>query len=131
VTENNSEKHSNRDIDNHSETEQIKESSLKERLAHKKWQALKTITKARSALSNKHSEFLRSDEFVKMSNQAFDDCDMNGDGNIEMSELYAGVLLLYHNINRIPWGGRKPPPSKDQVIQIMTKYDLGKCLTRN
>ncbi|GBG29271.1 Calcium-binding protein SPEC 1A [Hondaea fermentalgiana] len=75
-------------------------------------------------LARLRNDFLTSQTFLEMVDQAFEECDIDGNGAIDTGELYAGVLLLYHNLNRIPWGGRKPPPKRAHVLNVMKKYDF-------
>lgn len=60
--------------------------------------------------------------FEKSIQRAFEEVDIDNSGTIDKTELYAGMLLLYHNINMIPWGGRKPPPKKKFVLQVFDEY---------
>lgn len=63
-----------------------------------------------------------SQSFERSVKRAFDEVDLDDSGNIDRSELYAGILLLYHNINMIPWGGTKPPPKRQFVMSIFDEY---------
>ncbi len=83
--------------------------------------SVQRLARKRAELSTK---FMESDLFLDMANEAFDECDMDNNGAISASEMYVGVLVLYDQINRIPWGGRKPPPKREHVLKVMAKYDF-------
>jgi len=115
--------------------ETFKEEAVKPSIALSRWGKAVLDSKQMKRLAEKRrqgeaqlkrirNQFVTSDEFVEMVDRAFEECDIDGNGSIEKAELYAGILLLYHNLNRIPWGGRKPPPSKEHVFNIMEKYDF-------
>lgn len=78
----------------------------------------------KAELARMRNRFLESSQFIEMVDKAFEECDIDENGTIDRAELFAGVLLLYHQLNRIPWGGRKPPPRRKDVMNIMAKYDF-------
>jgi hypothetical protein len=79
------------------------------------------LARKRAELSSK---FMESELFLDLASEAFDECDLDGTGTISAAELYVGILVLYDQINRIPWGGRKPPPKREHVFKVLGKYDF-------
>lgn len=67
-------------------------------------------------------KFVNQEGFRIMCEKAFDEVDFNGNGRIDLTEFYAGVLLLYDKVNSIPWGGRKKPPKRKAIEQIFKVY---------
>lgn len=67
-------------------------------------------------------KFVNQEAFHHMCAQAFEEVDLDSSGGIDLAEFYAGVLLLYDRLNRIPWGGRKKPPPRQKVEELFVTY---------
>mmetsp|Transcript_3718 Transcript_3718/g.4644 ORF Transcript_3718/g.4644 Transcript_3718/m.4644 type:complete len:213 (-) Transcript_3718:918-1556(-) len=71
------------------------------------------------------SDFLtRSIWFESQVERAFKRCDVDNTGSIDKTELWAGILLLYHILNKIPFGGHVAPPSQKYVFKIFHIFDV-------
>eukprot|EP00294_Goniomonas_avonlea_P004034 CAMPEP_0114549744 /NCGR_PEP_ID=MMETSP0114-20121206/5688_1 /TAXON_ID=31324 /ORGANISM="Goniomonas sp, Strain m" /LENGTH=267 /DNA_ID=CAMNT_0001734441 /DNA_START=202 /DNA_END=1005 /DNA_ORIENTATION=- len=60
------------------------------------------------------------DEIVEY---VFDQCDVDNSGSISHAELYVGVLLVYNEINR-RFPGYHDPPTSEEVMEALMKYDM-------
>mmetsp|Transcript_7447 Transcript_7447/g.9772 ORF Transcript_7447/g.9772 Transcript_7447/m.9772 type:complete len:516 (+) Transcript_7447:47-1594(+) len=69
-------------------------------------------------------DFVQSDTFLKYTNNVFDECDVDGNGYLHGGEFYAAVLLLYHQLNKIPFSGRKTPPAREFIMRMFDEYSL-------
>eukprot|EP00924_Labyrinthula_sp_SR-Ha-C_P000551 maker-scaffold_27-snap-gene-2.55-mRNA-1 protein AED:0.01 eAED:0.01 QI:75/1/1/1/1/1/3/618/250 len=78
----------------------------------------KTKTFLEELLDSFRSEQIFTRSFKRMVRQVFDEVDIDGNGYVDKAELYAAILLLYHRINSIPWGGRKPPPRRVFIMRL-------------
>ena len=58
------------------------------------------------------SRFTSSKRFIKVVDDTFTKVDMDMSGEIEPAELLIAILLLNHELNKIPFLGRQEPPSK-------------------
>lgn len=58
-----------------------------------------------------------------MARRAFDMCDLDKSGKVDKTELWAGILLLYHKLNRYCLGSRYVPPRKKLVFKMFDFYD--------
>ena len=47
------------------------------------------------------NKFVNQEGFRKMCEKAFEEVDFNGNGRIDLTEFYAGVLLLYDKVNSV------------------------------
>eukprot|EP00510_Aplanochytrium_minuta_P001556 CAMPEP_0184019682 /NCGR_PEP_ID=MMETSP0954-20121128/8896_1 /TAXON_ID=627963 /ORGANISM="Aplanochytrium sp, Strain PBS07" /LENGTH=178 /DNA_ID=CAMNT_0026301393 /DNA_START=303 /DNA_END=836 /DNA_ORIENTATION=- len=72
-----------------------------------------------------NSDFLtRSDWFKNQVERAFMRCDVDANGQIDETEFWAGILVLYHILNKIPFGGHISPPSQKHVFKIFHFFDV-------
>lgn len=58
--------------------------------------------------------------------QAFDQCDVDGSGRIDIKELHIGLLILYDKINQV-LPIHYPVPSKYQVVERGNHEIAQKC----
>jgi len=68
------------------------------------------------------SNFYSSKLFESLCKRAFEMCDVDSSGQLDVKELHIGVLLAYHQINsRLPI--RLNPPSHAEVRDIFSRHD--------
>lgn len=60
--------------------------------------------------------------FESYATKAFEEVDIDGNKSVDKAEFYAGIMVLYHQINMIPWGGRKPPPKRKYVMKMYDRW---------
>ena len=62
--------------------------------------------------------------FNALAHKAFVKIDVNGNGVIEDGELYVGLLLSYHTLNKVlsKLGMVLDPPGKESVASVMSKF---------
>eukprot|EP00510_Aplanochytrium_minuta_P010409 CAMPEP_0184066852 /NCGR_PEP_ID=MMETSP0957-20130417/3781_1 /TAXON_ID=627963 /ORGANISM="Aplanochytrium sp, Strain PBS07" /LENGTH=254 /DNA_ID=CAMNT_0026365061 /DNA_START=209 /DNA_END=976 /DNA_ORIENTATION=- len=67
-------------------------------------------------------DLVHTKTFTRAAKEAFKEVDINSDGTVDAAEFYAGMLVLYHKINQIPWGGRKPPPKRKYIMLLFERH---------
>ena len=58
------------------------------------------------------SKFTKSPRFLKACDKAFKTVDLDNSGSIDKAELFIAILLLNHELNKIPFLGRQEPPTR-------------------
>lgn len=66
--------------------------------------------------------FEHGGSFEKLCGRAFNQCDVDGSGRIDIKELHIGLLILYDKINRV-LPIHYPVPSKYEISRLMTEFD--------
>jgi hypothetical protein len=63
-----------------------------------------------------------SEEFTKIVKKTFEEVDMDGNGTLNITEVYIAVLTLYTKI--IPYIDTAMPPPKEQVMKLFREIDV-------
>lgn len=83
-----------------------------------------TATATTTTTTPTRSNFVtRSAPFRRLSKWAFGVCDKDGDGKIEQSELYAGILLVHVNLAKYGGAACCYPPAREVVDQLFLAAD--------
>ena len=77
------------------------------------------------------SWFCRTNYFQKMCHQAFDAMDSDGSGQMDETELYAGLLLIHLQLGMYAGPAACRPLSREQVHTVFVKMDTDHSGTLN
>lgn len=82
-----------------------------------------TATPQQPALQRNYNWLTRTAAFNKLSRWAFDQCDLDGSGQLDQTELYAGLLLVHVNLAKYAGAAACYPPSRLTVNELFLAAD--------
>eukprot|EP01065_Artemidia_motanka_P015003 TRINITY_DN18864_c0_g1_i1.p1 TRINITY_DN18864_c0_g1~~TRINITY_DN18864_c0_g1_i1.p1 ORF type:complete len:190 (+),score=41.26 TRINITY_DN18864_c0_g1_i1:81-650(+) len=68
--------------------------------------------------------------FQQMCDRAFDECDLDGSGQIDVKEVYCAVLTLYLNITKVVSAASPPPRQRVETLFTELDADCSSALSR-